>query len=145
MAIVSVTRLHVRSLLYLPRFFWRVLRISRQTRRSAGFLDGQLANEGVSAYWTLTVWDNGASMRSFRDSGAHARTMRNLLDWCDEASFVHWEEERPVLPPVDEAYQRLRQFGRVSKVLHPSPMHAKGQTAGSAPPRPGQRLRPVRR
>jgi hypothetical protein len=145
MALVSITRLHLRSLRYLPRFLWRVLRISRQTRRATGFLDGQLASESAHGYWTLTVWDSEASMRSFRDSGVHGLTMRDLLNWCDEASFVHWEEPRPTLPPLDEAYQRLRQFGRVSKVLHPSPTHARGQTAGTARPQPGMRLRPARR
>jgi hypothetical protein len=141
MPVVSVTRLHLRVRRSLLPFLWRVWSISRQARCAPGFLDGQVANEKGRGFWTLTVWDGEASMRSFRDAGAHVRAMRKLLEWCDEASFVHWEEPGVVMPSVEEAHQRLRQFGRVSKLHHPSAAHLKGQTTGSEPPRPGLRLR----
>ena len=50
--------------------------------------------------------------------------MAGLLDWCDEASIVHWDQTQALLPSWTEGDQRMRANGRVSKVRHPSPQHA---------------------
>jgi hypothetical protein len=49
--------------------------------------------------------------------------MRKLLEWCDEASLIRWTQEQADLPAWQEAYSRLQQAGRPSKVNHPSPAH----------------------
>jgi uncharacterized protein DUF3291 len=142
MAIVSVTRLHLRSLRFLPAFGWRTWFITRQTRAAPGFIRGRFANEWPYAFWTMTVWQNLAAMHAFRDSGAHHPAMRKLLHWCDEASFVHWDDVDGVLPAVTDAHARLLSGGRTSKVSHPSAAHRAGQRATSRVPVAGPMINP---
>ena len=126
---VSVTRLRLRSLRFLPAFTWRTLASTRQTRRAPGFLGGVLAVEGTRGYWTVTGWTDAEAMRQYRNSGAHMKAMPKLIAWCDEASVAHWEQEGTALPTMAEALARMVADGRLSKVRHPSPEHAAGQIA----------------
>lgn len=49
--------------------------------------------------------------------------MVKLLDWCDEASVVHWDQQDATLPAWGEAYRRMVGEGRASKVRFPSAAH----------------------
>ena len=42
----------------------------------------------------------------------HGPTMRKLLEWCDEASLVHWTQDEAELPSWEEAHRRLLHEGR---------------------------------
>jgi Domain of unknown function (DUF3291) len=141
MPIISITRLHVRRWRYLPPFVLSVLRINRQVERSPGFIEGLLSAAPPFEFWTLTAWRSESDMRSFRNAAAHAEAMKKLLEWCDEASYAHWEHGSDVLPSMQEAIEKLRSGGRLSKVRHPSPRQQRGDLVGSRVPRPGQRLR----
>ena len=121
MALVSVTRLRVHSAWYLAPFFWRAMKIMRQARRSSGFLGGKLLVDAKKTFWTLTAWEDGAAMNVFRTQGAHGGVMPKLLDWCDEASVVHWSQMTDALPSWQDAHYRMMREGRPSKVRHPSP------------------------
>jgi hypothetical protein len=72
-------------------------------------------------------------MRSFMLSGAHRRVMPRLLEWCDEASLVHWIEEASEVPSWSESHRRLQQDGRRSKVNYPSEAQRRFEIP---PPRP---------
>lgn len=144
MALISVTRLRLRSVRYLPPFAWHALASTRQVERAPGLLDGQLGFEKPLGFWTVTAWDDEAAMRAYRNADAHRRAMAKLLGWCDEASVVHWRQEGPVLPDMPEALRRMVAEGRLSKVARPSPEHAAKQLAPARTvPRPGLRLRPA--
>lgn len=125
---ISVTRLRVRSYLYLLPFMWDSLRSARQARRAPGFLGGKLMGDGRKTSWTVTAWADESSMRAFRNSDAHRNAMPKLFDWGEESSYAHWEQETAQLPDKKEAHRRLRDEGRLSKVRRPSPAHAAGQT-----------------
>jgi hypothetical protein len=120
------------------------MKITRQARRSSGFLGGRLLVESRKVFWTLTAWEDGAAMNVFRTQGAHGGVMPRLLDWCDEASVVHWSQMTDALPSWQEAHYRMMKEGRPSKVRHPSP----AQVAYEIPePRVGRierALRPAR-
>ncbi len=124
MVFVSLTRLRLRSLRFVPLFFLQTTASLRQVRRSQGFRTGALLADRSWTFWTLTAWDSQEAMRNYIISGAHKRAMPHLMHWCDEASVAHWEQEDATLPPWSEADQRMRSSGRASKVLHPSPQHA---------------------
>ena len=70
MALISVTRLRVRSFIYLPAFFWDAFKSIRQAEHSIGFLGGRLLVNGKNVFWTMTAW-------------------------TDEATAVHIEEQCP--------------------------------------------------
>ena len=124
MPFVSLTRLRIRSIRFLPFFAFHTLRSTRQVRHAPGFLTGALLPDRNFAFWTLTAWDSQQSMRNYMLNGSHKTAMTHLLHWCDEASVAHWEQPTATLPSWLEADQRMRSTGRISKVHHPSPNHA---------------------
>ena len=123
MAIVSITRLRVRSWRYLPPFLFYALRSARQARHSQGNVATSLLRDRDRTFWTCTVWTTESAMKDFMLAGAHRQAMRKLLEWCDEASLVRWEQEDTREPSWLEAHQKLQAQGRRSKVNHPSPAH----------------------
>lgn len=127
--VASVTRLRVRSLLFLPRFLWHTFLSQRQVERAAGFLGGRLLVDSHWTFWTLTVWESEQAMKRFRGSGAHANVMPRLANWCDEAAYAHWAEPGESIPTWERAYERLVSDGRLSRVEHPSKNHSDRQFA----------------
>ena len=124
MIFVSLTRLRVRSIRFMPAFALHALRTNNQVRKAPGFLDGALLPDRAWTFWTLTAWTSHEHMRAYMISGAHKQAMPRLLHWCDEASVAHWTQPALPLPTWAEADHRMRTQGRPSKVLHPSPNHA---------------------
>lgn len=83
-------------------------------------------------------------MRAYRSAGAHLKAMPKLLNWCDEASVAHWEQESVELPSWSEAHQKMATQGRMSKVKHPSDVQvAKVVPRPAKPGREGQHLKPI--
>lgn len=132
MPFVSVTRLRIRSLRFLPGFAYHAHRSRQQASVAPGFRHGALLADRNRTFWTMTVWTDRESMRRYMTSAAHQAAMPHLLDWCDEASVVHWEQPDMALPSWVEADGRMRREGRPSKVRHPSADHA---TLSYQPPR----------
>ena len=124
---VSVTRLRVRSKLFLPRFLWLTMRIRRQTERADGFLGGELLVDSKLTFWTLTTWDGDKSMKRYRGSGPHSIAMSKLPVWCDEAAYTHWTEGAARIPGWEEAFVRFAHSPKLSRVDHPSPEHQRGE------------------
>lgn len=124
MVFVSLTRLRIRSVRFLPLFLVHILTTLRQVKRAQGFRSGGLLADRKWTFWTLTVWDSQESMRRYMTGGAHKKAMPRLLNWCDEASVAHWTQPEENLPTWSEADRRMRANGRASKVRHPSSRHA---------------------
>ena len=121
MPVVSVTRLRVRAWRFLPGFLITAFRSGAQARNAKGNLAVKVLNDKRNTFWTCTCWDSEDSMRAFMLARPHGPAMRKLLEWCDEASLVHWTQESAELPSWAEAHRRIQQGGRSSKVNHPSP------------------------
>ena len=117
---ISVTRLRVRSFVYLPEFIWHTFRSASQAEHTRGFLGGKMLINAKNVYWTLTAWDGDAAMNEFRIAAAHCAAMPKLLDFCDEASVVHWSQETAELPSWEESHRQMVMEGRSSKVNDPS-------------------------
>src|SRR3982074_1304833 len=103
MPFISITRLRIRSLRFLPSFALNFLRTLQQVRNDAGVRGGSLLADRTWTFWTVTAWDSQASMRVYMTTGSHKVAMPHLLDWCDEASVVHWEQADETLPSWKEA------------------------------------------
>ncbi len=113
-------------------------------QRAPGFIGGRLFRESNNAFWTATVWEDEPAMKAYRSSGAHLKAMPKLLEWCDEASIGHWEQESSELPSWAKAHQKMVAEGRLSKVKHPSAVQAAKQIPEPQKTgREGQQLKPV--
>lgn len=120
MPLISVTRLRVRAYRYLPLFMLYTLLSVLQAKRTPGNLGVGLLRDAHNTFWTRSAWQDESNMRSFMRNGYHKRAMPKLLDWCDEASVVHWHQETAELPDWHEAHRRMVKEGRRSKVKSPS-------------------------
>ena len=123
MPLVSITRLRLRSWRFLPFFAFHAIRSANQATKANGNFAVQFLRDGARTFWTSTVWTDESAMKAYMLSGAHRPAMRRLIEWCDEASVVHWTQESTEPPSWNEAYQRMQDEGRRSKVAHPSPAH----------------------
>jgi hypothetical protein len=134
--LASVTRLRVRSPWILPVFLLRTFQSQRQIECSPGYLGGRLLVDAHSTYWTLTLWQDEKAMKVFRGSGAHARAMKKLPEWCDEGAYAHWIPAGDAIPTWAQAYERLVAEGKLSRVEHPSAAHVAREF-------PSPRLKPL--
>jgi len=144
MPLISVTRLRVRSLIYLPAFLWDTFQSVRQAERSPGFLGGRLLVNAGYVFWTMTAWADEAAMNAFRAGGAHRRAMPKLLNWCNEAAVVHWTQDSPEIPAWQQAQQHMSEKGKLSKVNHPSAAQASQQIPAPESSRIARTLKPAR-
>jgi hypothetical protein len=117
---VSVTRVRVRSWRFLPAFFWWAARSKKQARAAHGNLHAELRRDRRGAYWTVSVWADEKSMRQFMLSGVHRQVMPRALEWFEEAAVVHWSQDTPAVPTLQEAHGKLQQEGRATRVRYPS-------------------------
>lgn len=123
MVFVSITRLRIRSWRFLPSFIFDTFKALGQARRAEGFLAGSLLADRKFTFWTMTVWRDQTDMKRYMTSGAHLKAMPKLLEWCDEASIVHWHQTEGSCPDWHHADRRMRREGRPSKVRHPTADH----------------------
>jgi quinol monooxygenase YgiN len=98
-------------------------RSTQQAKQAKGNLQIKLVRDANLTFWTLTAWESEAAMRAYMMAGSHRDAMPKLLNWCDEASVVHWHQDTDELPSLAEAHHRMLTEGRISKVNYPSPNH----------------------
>lgn len=120
MYFISVTRLRVKSIWYLPQFILASEASLKQLKKTPGFIEGKELIDKHLTFWTLTMWRDEASMKIFRNGKPHQTAMRKLPGWCDEAAYVHWTTEDPGLPEWLTAHEKLITIGRVTKVKEPT-------------------------
>ena len=125
--LVSVTRLRLRSAIFLPQFAWLNERVVRQIVKTAGFLEGKLLLDRHLTFWTMTRWEAVEAMWDFRDGGPHREVMTRLVGGRDEASVVQIPD-RVALSSWEEAHSLMVEHGRASRVRHPTMAHVTRQS-----------------
>ncbi|MFN8434402.1 MAG: hypothetical protein U0V18_10290 [Anaerolineales bacterium] len=126
---VSITRLRVRSIFYMPLFMLHAMRTMTQAQKADGVQGVETRFEKNNVVWTKTVWTEESAMKKYRGSGAHQIAMRILSEMCNEASVARWQQDGIELPTWEEAHRRMLTEGKQSKVKHPSPLQSSGRTA----------------
>lgn len=126
---VSITRLRVRSIFYMPLFMLHAMRTGSQAQKAEGVRGVETRFERNNVVWTKSVWADESAMKSYRGSGAHQIAMRILSEICNEASVARWQQADAELPTWEEAHRRMLSWGKLSKVKYPSTLHAAGCTA----------------
>ena len=127
MAVISITRLRVRSWRFLPDFLLHSVKITRQARAAPGNLGVEVFRDAGMTFWTKSAWRDESAMRAFMSSGAHKNVMPHLQRWCSEASVLHWEQETPRMPFWQDVGRRMQRDGRLVAVKRPSEAHADGR------------------
>ena len=141
MLFISATRLRLRSIWFLLPFLKTNFGTIRQLKEAMGFLKGKTLIDRKLTFWTLTAWASEKDMKAYRNSGAHLKAMPKLINWCDEATAVHWTTESTSLPDWTEAAQHIAApEARVSKLYHPTQNHT---TKTFPPPRYPSKLEQV--
>src|SRR5579859_4996562 len=106
MVFLSLTRLRIRSIRFVPLFVLHTWRSLKQVKRAHGFQAGGILADPDWAFWTGTARDNQDQMRQYMLTGSHKTAMSHLLDWCDQASVAHWDQPEATLPSWAELDRR---------------------------------------
>lgn len=130
MTFISITRLKLKSLLYLPQFMMANEASARELVKIKGFLKGKELIDKNLTFWTLTMWADDTSMKQFRNSASHRKAMQNLPTWCHEASYFHWSQADTDFPGWDLASGRLINEGKITKVRNPTANHLANKFPG---------------
>jgi hypothetical protein len=131
MAVIVVTRLRLRDPALLDEFFTAAVASLEQAKKSDGSLGADVLADANNTWWTVTAWQERRPMQAFVGTDPHRSTMARLDDWCDEATFVDWEQEGADLPDWHTGYHRLVADGEVASLTHASDAH---QTRAFPPP-----------
>jgi heme-degrading monooxygenase HmoA len=123
MPVIVVTRLRLRDPAFFDEFFAAAVAVMEQAKSSAGNLGADVLADANNVFWTSTAWRERDSMNAFVGNQPHLGTMARLNDWCDEATFVDWEQSSPALPDWQTGYVHLIAEGAVSSLTHASEAH----------------------
>ena len=93
MAVIVVTRLRLRDPSFFDQFFSSAVAVVEQATNSPGNLGADVLAEANHTYWTRTAWRDRDVMQAFVGTEPHRSTMDRIDKWCDEATFVDWEED----------------------------------------------------
>jgi len=63
-------------------------------------------------------------MNAFVHAEPHRSVMARLDDWCDEATFVDWEQSGEDLPDWQTCFRHLVADGEILPLTHASDTHA---------------------
>ena len=123
MPVIVVTRLRLRDPAYFDDFFASAVAVVEQATKAEGNLGADVLAEANNTYWTRTAWRERDAMNAFVGSQPHLGTMGRLSDWCDEATFVDWEQAGPDLPDWQAGYRRLVADGQAASLTHATDAH----------------------
>jgi hypothetical protein len=123
MPVVVVTRLRLRNPAFFDEFFANAVAATEQAQGSDGNLGADVLAEANNTYWTRTAWQERGFMDAFVSSEPHLTTMRHIDEWCDEATFVDWEQAGDGLPAWEDGHARIVEDGQPASLTHASEAH----------------------
>lgn len=123
MPVIVVTRLRLRDPAFFDEFFTSAVAVVEQATNSAGNLGADVLADANNTYWTRTAWQGRDLMDAFVGSEPHLATMGRIDDWCDEATFVDWEQADADLPDWQDGYGRLIASGNPASLTHATDAH----------------------
>jgi hypothetical protein len=123
MPVIVVTRLRLKDPALFDEFFASAVAVAEQAQNSAGNLGADVLAEANNTYWTRTIWQVRDLMDAFVARDPHLHTMSRIDDWCDEATFVEWEQPGAELPDWQDGHQRLVASGQGPALTQPTQAH----------------------
>ncbi|WP_055494963.1 DUF3291 domain-containing protein [Streptomyces sp. TP-A0356] len=108
-ALVMASRLEVRSLKDVPRFFLRSLVAWKQVRGAQGALGASLIADPLRrTFWTLSAWESREQLYAYAKTEPHNSIMKGLRPTMRHSVFTFWEVPVGELPITwSDAKRRL--------------------------------------
>ena len=131
MAVIVVTRLRLRDPALLDEFFTDAVAAIEQAQKSEGNLGADALADANNAWWSVSSWQDRRPMRAFIRNQPHRSIMDRLDHYCDEATFVDWEQDSPDLPDWQTSHRHLVADGKAAELTRPSDAN---QTRAFPPP-----------
>ena len=131
MPVIVVTRLRLKDGALLDEFFTDAVAAIEQAQKSEGNLGADALADANNAWWSVSAWQERPPMQAFVRSEPHLRISTRLDHYCDEATFVDWEQDSPELPDWQTNWRHLVADGKVADLTQPS---AANQTRAFPPP-----------
>ncbi len=123
MSVIVVTRLRLKDPTFFDEFFASAVAVVEQAQNSEGNLGADVLAEANNTYWTRTAWQERDLMHAFVGSEPHLTTMSRLDEWCDEATFVDWEQASGDLPDWQDGYRHLVASGQSASLTDATDAH----------------------
>ena len=112
--LVMASRLEVRSLKDVPRFFLKSLAAWKQVKSAPGAVGASLIAQPLKGvFWTLSAWEDRKSLYAYAKAEPHYTIMTSLRAVTKVSVFTFWDttaEQLPVTWP--EAKHRLAEQQR---------------------------------
>jgi hypothetical protein len=115
----------------LDEFFTDAVAAIEQAMTSEGNLGADALADADNAWWSVTAWQDRGLMQACVDSEPHLGISTRLDHFCDEATFVDWEQASPALPDWQTSWRHLTADGKAADLTYPSPAN---QTRDFPPP-----------
>jgi hypothetical protein len=131
MAVIVVTRLRLKDAALLDEFFTDAVAAIEQAQKSEGNLGADALADANNTWRSVSSWRARGPMRTFVNGEPHLSITARLDHYCDEATFVDWEQDSPDLPDWQTSWRHLTADGQVAELTHPS---AANQTRDFPPP-----------
>ena len=120
MPVIVVTRLRLKDPALLDEFFTAAVAAIEQAQKSDGNLGADALADAHNAWWSVSAWQERRPMQAFVDREPHVSISKRLDHFCDEATFVDWEQASPDLPDWQTSWRHLTADGKVAELTHPS-------------------------
>ena len=131
MPVIVVTRLRLKDPALLNEFFTDAVAAIEQAQKSQGNLGADALADANNAWWSVSSWADRHPMQAFVNSDPHLAISGRLDHYCDEATFVDWEQDSADLPDWQTSWRHLTADGKAADLTHPS---AANQTRDFPPP-----------
>ena len=131
MPVIVVTRLRLKDPALLDEFFTAAVAAIEQAQKSDGNLGADALADAGNAWWSVSAWQDHRQMRAFVDREPHQSISARLDHYCDEATFVDWDQASPGLPDWQTSWRHLIADGRVADLTDAS---AANRTRDFPPP-----------
>jgi quinol monooxygenase YgiN len=123
MPVIVFTRLRLKDAALTDEFFTDAVAALEQAQKSEGNLGTDALSDADNAWWTVTAWQDKQRMRSYVGAEPHRSIMSRLDKFCDEATFVDWEQDSGDLPDWQTGWRRMVDGGTAGMLTQPSPAH----------------------
>ena len=137
MPVIVVTRLRLRDPALLDEFFTDAVAAIEQATKSEGNLGADALADANNAWWSVSAWQERGLMQAYVGAEPHLRISTRLDHFCDEATFVDWEQASGDLPDWQTSWRHLTADGRAAELTHPSAANQARDFPPPVEPTPG--------